>query len=71
MAWVIYLNRAILFAVPFDLARLESRAANPGRFWTISFTILAPAQASMTSPITLGHGTLVYRRAPGARRPGW
>jgi serine/threonine-protein kinase len=72
---LIYINKATLFAVPFDLAKLETRGTAIPVLDDVAFNTATKAGQLEFSPAPSGHGTLVYRKAgagaSGARTLEW
>ena len=60
---LIYLNKATLFAIPFDPDKLETRGTPAAILDDVAFNPQTGAGQFAFSPGPLGHGTLVYRRA--------
>ncbi|MGA2717250.1 MAG: hypothetical protein ABSG41_29580 [Bryobacteraceae bacterium] len=62
---LIYLNKATLFAVPFDLAKLETRGTPKPVLDDVAYNSAVKSGQLEFSPAPSGHGTLVYRRNSG------
>lgn len=62
---LIYVNKATMFAIPFDLDRLETRGTAVPVLYDVAYDSLTGTSQFDIS----GTGTLVYRRASGAGSP--
>jgi serine/threonine-protein kinase len=63
--YLVYNNKATLFAIPFDLEKLETHGTALPIVDDVAFnSIIGAAQVSFSSAPS-GHGTLVYRRGGG------
>jgi serine/threonine-protein kinase len=62
---LVYLNNATLFAVPFDLAKLETRGTPVPVLYDVAYYPGTGAGQFDFSAAPSGHGTFVYRRAIG------
>jgi serine/threonine-protein kinase len=67
---LIYVIRATMFAVPFDLTRLETRGTPVPVLDDVAYQSGTGASQFDFSPAPAGHGTLVYRRAAGGAAAG-
>ncbi len=65
MGYLIYLNRSTLFAVPFDLDRLETRGNAVPVLDDVAYDRNRGVGQFDFSAAPLGHGTLIYRRTSG------
>jgi serine/threonine protein kinase/Tol biopolymer transport system component len=65
MGHLIYLNRATLFAVPFDLDKLETRGTAVPILDEVAFAPLTFTGQFNFAWGPAGHGTLVYRKVRG------
>jgi serine/threonine-protein kinase len=63
--YLIYLNRATLFAIPFDPDKLETRGAAVAILDDVAYESLVGTGQFAFSPAPFGHGTLVERRNTG------
>ncbi|MGP8243709.1 MAG: protein kinase domain-containing protein [Bryobacteraceae bacterium] len=64
--YLIYLSRATLFAIPFDLDQLETRGTAVRVLDDVAYEVSVGIGQVDLSPGPSGHGTLVYRRASGS-----
>lgn len=62
---LVYTNNATLFAVPFDLDKLEARGTAVPILDGIAHSAQNALPQIAISPGPTGHGTLVYRKATG------
>jgi serine/threonine protein kinase len=62
---LIYMNKATMFAVPFDLAKLETRGTAVPVLDDVAYNALIGTGQFDFSPAPSGHGTFIYRRASG------
>ena len=62
---LIYSNKATLFAVPFDLDKLETRGTAVPILDEVAYDKTTGTGQLDFSPAPSGHGTLVYRRTSG------
>ncbi|HUA62626.1 MAG TPA: protein kinase [Verrucomicrobiae bacterium] len=65
VGYLVYLNRATLFAVPFDLAKLETRGTARPVLDDVAYYPATGAGQYDFSAAPPGHGALVYRRNVG------
>jgi serine/threonine protein kinase len=65
MGHLIYINKATLFAVPFDPDKLETRGTPLPILGDVAHDATGGAGQFAFSNAPSGHGTLVYRRASG------
>jgi serine/threonine-protein kinase len=63
---LIYVNRATLFAIPFDLDKLETRGTAVPVLDDVAYNAAVGTGQFDFSVGPSGHGTLVYRRGSGA-----
>ncbi len=63
--YMVYLNKATLFAVPFDLAKLEAHGTALPILDDVAFNPVFGRAELTVSPAPSGHGTLVYRKGGG------
>ena len=63
--YLIYVNKETLFAIPFDLDRLETRGTAIAILNDVAYDPYVGTGQFDFSPAPLGHGTLVYRRSRG------
>jgi Tol biopolymer transport system component/predicted Ser/Thr protein kinase len=66
---LVYINRGTLFAVPFDLDRLEIRGTSSPVLQEVEYNVEEGYAQLDFSKAPSGHGTLVYRNG-GAQRAG-
>ncbi|SPF50552.1 Serine/threonine protein kinase [Candidatus Sulfopaludibacter sp. SbA4] len=62
---LVYVNKATLFAVPFDPEKLETRGTAVPVLDDVAYDASTGTGQFDFSPAPSGHGTLVYRRASG------
>ena len=67
---LIYVIRATMFAVPFDLTKLEARGTPVPVLDDVAYQSGTGASQFDFSPAPAGHGTLVYRKAAGGAAAG-
>ena len=60
---LIYVNKAAMFAVPFDLDKLETRGTAMPVLDDVAYSVLTGTGQFDVSQGPDGHGVLVYRRA--------
>jgi hypothetical protein len=65
VGYLIYVNKATLFAIPFDLDKLETRGTAVPVLDDVAYNALTGTAQFDFSSAPSGHGTLVYRRASG------
>jgi len=63
---LIYVNKATLFAIPFDLEKLETHGTAVPVLDDVAYLSLVGTGQFDFSRAPSGHGTLVYRRSSGA-----
>jgi serine/threonine protein kinase len=61
---LVYVNQTTLFAIPFDLAKLETRGTAVPILDDVAYQPNNGTGQFDVSPAPSGHGTLVYRRGP-------
>jgi serine/threonine-protein kinase len=66
---LIYVNKATLFAIPFDPEKLETRGTAVPVLDDVAYSRTGGDGQFDVSPAPAGHGTLVYRRGAGGGAP--
>jgi Tol biopolymer transport system component len=67
---LVYLNRATMFAIPFDLDKLETRGTAVPVLDDVAYAASSGLGQFAFSGAASGHGTLVYRRSSGGAASG-
>jgi len=67
---LVYVNKATMFAVPFDLEKLETRGTAVPVLDDVAYPPSIGIGDFHFSPAPSGHGTLIYRRSSGGAASG-